>query len=217
MDLKAKFKRFGGEHIDDITQYLKEYIETNPSVTISVGCDSIQKKRRTVYAVTIMLHDSDIRRGAHVVFFRESLVKIRDNFERLQKEAQFVLDVGNFLEEELASFYQRKDLTIAERRRYKWHMIKSVGDYSSAVDEYNIVRNIPLTDIEEKIEYKFVDLHLDFNPLEAGVNSRGSSSSNKSNLAYKTFVPWLRGMGFRVWSKPNSHASSSAADLLVQD
>jgi predicted RNase H-related nuclease YkuK (DUF458 family) len=215
IELLSKFKRFGGEHISNIVEYLNDYIKDNPTVTISVGCDSLQKKRRTLFAITLMLYKSDVKNGAHVVFFRESLPKIRDNFERLQREADFVLEVGNFLESELKD-YVRQDLTLDERRRYKYHMLKSEGLYANVLDEYRSLQNILLTDTELNDLYKKVDLHLDFNPFETTENKRGSSK-NKSNLAYKTFVPWLRGMGYRVWSKPKSYASSSAADLLVQD
>ena len=82
---KNKFKRFGGEFIPDIVEYLKGCIESDPTVTITVGCDSIQKRKRTIYAITIMLYNTDIRKGAHVVFFRESCPKIRENQERLYK------------------------------------------------------------------------------------------------------------------------------------
>ena len=41
-------------------------------------------------------------------------------------------------------------------------------------------------------------------------------AQNKSNSTYKSFVPWLRSLGYRVWVKPLAHASSSAADLLLQ-
>ena len=102
---KNRFKRFGGEHITDIVEYLKDYVKNDPTTTISVGCDSIQKRKRTIYACTIMLHNTDIRNGAHVVFFRENMEKIRDNFERLQKEAQYCHDIAEFLNKELNGFY----------------------------------------------------------------------------------------------------------------
>ena len=78
---KSKFKRFGGEYIPDIIEYLKDYLKDDPTATITVGCDSIQKRRRTVYAITIMMYNTDLRNGAHVIFFRESCDKIRDNQE----------------------------------------------------------------------------------------------------------------------------------------
>ena len=112
-----RFKRFGGDYIPDIIQYLKEYIEKDPGVTISVGCDSIQKRRRTVYAITIMMYNGDLKHGAHVVFFRESCPKIRDNNERLFKEAQYLHDIGTYLDNELSQFYKRSDLSEKEMRR----------------------------------------------------------------------------------------------------
>ena len=104
----------GSHYIPDIIEYLKDYLEKDPTCTITVGCDSVQKRRRTVYAITIMLYNTDIKRGAHVVFFRESCDKIRDNKARLYKEAQYLNDVGNYLDTELATFYTRKDLTEVE-------------------------------------------------------------------------------------------------------
>jgi predicted RNase H-related nuclease YkuK (DUF458 family) len=66
------------------------------------------------------------------------------------------------------------------------------------------------------IDFRLVDLHVDFNPVEGNINDRGVSK-NKSYFAYKAYVPWLRGMGFRTWAKPLSHAATTAADLLLKD
>ena len=52
--------------------------------------------------------------------------------------------------------------------------------------------------------------------LAASINEKGIIK-NKSYIAYKSYVPWLRGMNFRVFAKPLSYASTSAADLLLQD
>ncbi len=214
---KNKFKRFGGEYIPDITEYLREYIAKDPTVTISVGCDSIQKRRRTVYAITIMLYNTDIRRGAHVVFFRESCDKIRDNQQRLGKEAMYVHDIGTYLHNELSEFYIREDLTDIERKRYKYHLAKCNGEYSHVqpYQEDAVVKNLTLTDVD-RMEVKLVDLHVDFNPFEGTINERGVSK-NKSYIAYKSYVPWLRSIGFRVLSKNIAFAATSAADLLLHD
>ena len=214
---KSLFKKFGGDYIPDIIEYLREYVEKDPTVTITVGCDSIQKRRRTVYAITIMLYNTDIKRGAHVVFFRESCTKIRDNQERLYKEAQYLHDVGTYLDNELSSWYKREDLTDIERKRYKYHLLKCSGEYQNVQShhEEDVMKNLFLTPAD-KLDFKLVDLHVDFNPFEGNINDKGVSK-NKSYIAYKSFVPWLKGLGFRVWSKPMAPASSSAADLLLQD
>jgi predicted RNase H-related nuclease YkuK (DUF458 family) len=214
---KTKFKKFGGSYIPDITEYLKDYIKNEPTVTITVGCDSIQKRRRTVYAITIMLYNTDVRRGAHVVFFRESCTKIRDNYERLHKEAQYVHDVATYLDTELTPFYTRKDLTDIELKKYKYHLAKCNGEYAHVQlhNEEGVVKNIPLGD-SDRMGYKLVDIHVDFNPFEGTINERGVSK-NKSYVAYKSYVPWLKGLGFRVFSKNIAFAATSAADLLLQD
>ena len=215
---RNRFKLFGGTYIPDIIEYLKEYLDKDPNTTISVGCDSIQKRKRTIYACTIMLYNTDIRNGAHVVFFRENIEKVRDNFERLHKEAQFCHDIAEFLDKELSGIYDRKDLTEMERKRYKFHLMKCDGDYDfiPAHQEEVFIKNISLSEFEKNNSYKLVDIHVDFNPFEGTINERGVSK-NKSNLAYRAYVPWLRGMNYRVYAKPLAWGATSAADLLLQD
>jgi len=215
---RNRFKKFGGDHIPDIVEYLKDYVKNDPTTTISVGCDSIQKRKRTIYACTIMLYNTDIKNGAHVVFFRENIDKIRENFERLHKEAQFCYDIADFLNTELNGFYERKDLTEIERKRYKFHLLRCNGEYEhlQVHQEDSFVKNLTLTDFEKTNVYNLVDIHVDFNPSEGTVNEKGVSK-NKSNLAYKALVPWLKGLNYRVFSKPSGFASTSAADLLLQD
>lgn len=214
---RNKFKKFGGSHIPDIIEYLKEYIEKEPGVTISVGCDSIQKMRKTIYAITIMMYSGDIRNGAHVVFFRERIPKVKETQERLYKESLWCLDVANFLNDSLQPFYKRKDLCDYEQKRYKYHLLRCDGEFSHVPpqQESNIISNLTLTS-NDQVESKLVDIHLDFNPFEGTQHKRGVSR-NRSHLAYKSYVGWLRGLGFRVWAKPESPASSSAADLLLKD
>ena len=209
---KDKFKKFGGQYIPDIVEYLREYLDKDPTVTISVGCDSVQMRRRTVYAITIMLYNTDIKRGAHVVFYRESQTKIRDNNERLFKEAQYLHDLGTYLDEELSKFYKRSDLTEYEKRRYKYHLAKCNGEYDHVPShqEEGVIKNLTLLP-SDQMDWRLVDLHVDFNPSE------GKSGKNKSNTAYRSYVPWLRGLGFRTWAKPLAYASTSAADLLLKN
>lgn len=213
LNIRKRFKKFGGDFIDDIVEYLLDYCKKYPGTTISVGCDSVQRRRKTTFAITLMLYDIDMKTGAHIVFFRENSTKIRDNFERLAKEADWVYQVGEYLDNELKSVYKRNDLSKSERQRYKFHQERCEGNYSNVPrwEEDNVISRILLTEWEKNFEYKLVDLHIDFNPFE------GSTAKNKSYVAYKTYVPYLRSLGFRVWAKPSSPAATSAADLLLQD
>ena len=96
MNVRNRFKKFGGEFIPDIIDYIVDYAKNDPSITISLGCDSIQRRRKTIYAITLMMYNTDIKNGAHVVFFRESISKVRVTFERLHKEAQYMRLVSSF-------------------------------------------------------------------------------------------------------------------------
>jgi predicted RNase H-related nuclease YkuK (DUF458 family) len=218
MSYRDKFKKFGGDFIPDVIEYIKTYIEKWPNLTISVGCDSIQLRKKTTYAFTITMYNGDARNGAHVIFYRESLPRIRDNFERLHNEAMFTEKIADFLQTELEPSYVRRDLNDRELKRYKYHILKSNGEYKdvSIHDEDKVISNLHLSETEFTFKYKLVDLHLDFNPNETRTDSRGFAR-NKSFLSYKTYVPWLRGMGYRVFSKPMAFGASSAADLLLQD
>lgn len=210
--IKDRFKKFGGTFIPDIFEYIREYVERDPTVTISVGCDSIQRRRKTIYAVTIMMYNSDIKNGAHVVFFREACPKIRNTDDRLDREAMLAYEVAEELGENIKSFYSRKDLTLENMRAYKFHTLRCAGEYAhvDGLSEHNVVSNLPISDEEMNAEYKLVDLHLDFNP------EPGATGKNKSYPAFKKHTPWLKGVGYRVFVKHSSHAATSAADLLLK-
>jgi predicted RNase H-related nuclease YkuK (DUF458 family) len=212
---KSKFKKFGGEQIPDVVEYIKEIMEREPGSVVSVGCDSIQVRRRTIYAVTVMIYDTEVKKGAHVVFFRESCPKIRETQERLYKEAQFLHDVGTWINDELEKVGVTRDLPELEKRKYKYHLQKSAGEYANIElhNEEAVVRNLIMTDVD-LMDTKVIDLHADFNPFESSQYEKGHR--NKSFIAYKSYVPWLRGLGFRVWCKPMGFASTSAADLLLK-
>ncbi len=216
--MKSSFKKFGGEHIPNIVEYLKGYIEKDPNLTISVGCDSVQRRRKTQYAITIVLYNGDIKNGGHIIFFRENLTKITNHFERLQKEAIYALELAEMLDAELSPFYKRIDLVPRERKRYKFHLLKCAGKHSEVPlhVEDSFINALTLTEAEKTMEYRLVDIHVDFNPSEGHIDKKGVAK-NKSNMSYKANVSWLRSLGFRVFAKPLAFASTSAADLLLQD
>ena len=212
---KSRFKKFGGEQIPDVIEYIREIMEREPGSVVSVGCDSIQVRRRTIYAVTVMIYDTEVKKGAHVVFFRESCPKIRETQERLYKEAQFLHDVGTWINDELEKVGVTRNLPELEKRKYKYHLLKSAGEYANVElhNEEAVVRNLVMTDVD-LMDTKVIDLHADFNPFESSQYEKGHR--NKSFIAYKSYIPWLRSLGFRVWAKPMAYSATSAADLLLK-
>ena len=218
INVRKKWKKFGGEKIDDIIEYIKEYVNEHPKVTISLGCDSVQRRRKTVYAFTLMFYSVSIRNGAHVIYFRENINKVRDNYDRLGKEAEFLHEIAEWLDAELSSFYVRKDLSDMEQKRYKFHLAKCNGEFAhvNTSNEDVVTSNLTLTDADRSREYRLIDLHLDYNPFEGNIDKRGFAK-NKSNESYKAYVPWLKGIGYRVFCKSSSPAAASAADLLLKN
>jgi len=211
----SKFKKFGGEFIPNIIEYLMEIYKKEPGITIAIGNDSIQKRKRTTYANTIMIYNKDVRNGAHVVFYRDSVPKIFDNFTRLYKEAEYMNELGYWLNKRLGEAgYVRKDMTDIERKKYKFAQLREKGEFSnlSLHEEKSFIENLYLSDEEKSKEYKLIDIHLDLNPVEWSNRRR----YNKSFKVYESAVPWLRGYGFRVLPKPLSFAATSAADLLLK-
>jgi predicted RNase H-related nuclease YkuK (DUF458 family) len=102
-------------------------------------------------------------------------------------------------------------------KRYKYHLLKCAGEYSHVpLHQDDAVMNALFLSPADMIDYRTIDVHVDFNPFEGSINEKGVHK-NKSYAAYKSYAPWLRGMGFRVFAKPLGFASTSAADLLLQD
>lgn len=211
MEFRDKFKKIKGERIPDIIEYLKKFLDENPNLTISVGCDSSVKRRKIAYAVTIMIYDNFMKNGAHIVFFRTYINEKLDTFNRLYKEGEIIFNLAEFINSELTKDgYKRNDITDDQIRLYKLHkeQHKGINTYIDFVEEERILRSTIITP-KDKIEYKICDVHLDY-------NMNDGMGKNKSHNVFKTVVPWLKSSGYRVFCKPYSHASTSAADLLVK-
>lgn len=210
-DINSAFKKFGGNKITSVIDYIKDKLDSDPDLTISIGCDSKHNRTRTLYAITITLYNSQIKNGAHVIFHRSHVERIPDTFTRLYREAEYMNQLGNFLEENLKD-YKRKDLTETERKKYKYHLLQHAGKYQalSPIDEYNVINSMFLSDEEKSLEYKLVDVHLDYNVFDDPMGK------NRSHVLTKSTVPWLRSQGFRVWIKPYAYSASTAADLLLK-
>lgn len=171
-----KFKKFGGIILPDIFQYIRDYVSSENDIKISIGCDSRQHKKWTVYAIVVVLYNEKLRNGAHYVFIRHKIPREKTIYNRLYLEALFSLEFAEMLNEELNNVYTYKHS-------------KNLYDGS--------------------IPYKNIEIHVDF-------NSEYDNGKNKSNLNYLGIMGVLCGYGFKVIAKPNSYASTCAADLICQ-
>lgn len=104
---RKKFRKYDGETIEDIVQYISDYVKKGGDVRVIVGCDSIQRKSYTMYALTIMLYDEMIHKGAHIVYMKIRTKKERDVFSRIMNESLYSLDLSNWLDEKLDGIYNK--------------------------------------------------------------------------------------------------------------
>lgn len=109
--MKFNFFKFGGEEITDYVQYVVDFLKEDPYSIAVVGTDSKQTKYQTMYATCIALYNPFLHRGAHVIFCRFKIDKVRDMFSKLYKEAEFSLQLAEELQHRLSlEGYTRKDL-----------------------------------------------------------------------------------------------------------
>lgn len=111
------FKKCSGEKIENIIEYVREYVEAHPTVEIMVGTDSQNRGSKTVYSTVIALYIPG--NGAHCIFKRWKTPKETVRNTRLMNEVQASLEVA----EELVNAGIKKpayiDIDINPSPRYK--------------------------------------------------------------------------------------------------
>jgi len=212
-----KFKKFGGQFIDNEIDYIINYLkyknefgnQNNPSnVKISIGCDSKSKRRHITYAITIVFYSDIEHNGAHYIFKRFKVPKsvIYSGKKMNQWTGDYELNSSKKLKT-----IKEGDMTAIFNRLY------NEADYLLELGEHlnEKLKNIYFTkhnknDYDNSMPYKLPEIHLDLNPEEFD-----KGKHNKSNTVYNAVIGMLCGYGFKVISKPTAWASSSAADLLA--
>ena len=67
-----RFKKLGGDFIEDLGEYVREYVCNHPGVSIYIGCDSDEVNASTLcYVSTICFYDELRKDGVHYIFSRE--------------------------------------------------------------------------------------------------------------------------------------------------
>ena len=110
MEVIFKFKKTNGTPIENIEQYVKDWVKSHmaeyPYSTITIGCDSQVHGRRVKYSIAICLHKVDkmqVGHGAHVIvsdIWEKRLNKSQQEEmpAKLWKEAEYVLAVAQLVD-----------------------------------------------------------------------------------------------------------------------
>ena len=83
----------------DIVDTCIEQIRLYDNLKIIIGTDSQNRKEKTHYAIAIVFRHGT--RGAHVVYKKIIVPRIRDHFTRLFKEAEFTIETAELITGEI--------------------------------------------------------------------------------------------------------------------
>ena len=113
------FKKFSGEKLPDVSQYVKDYIKEHElsEIEILIGTDSQNKGRNTIYSSVIVLYTPG--HGGHCVFKRWKTPKETVRQVRLLKEVEESINLANELVENGCPKPKYIDIDINPNPKYK--------------------------------------------------------------------------------------------------
>jgi len=119
--MTRKFKKIGGENVTDLLSYTKEILAKNPDSKIHVGCDSQSYATKTVYVTTVVFRYEN--KGAHVIYKREVIPKVKDLWSKLWGELNRAIDVAGYLKFEGKIDIHQIDLDYNTSPKYKSNIV----------------------------------------------------------------------------------------------
>lgn len=172
-DMEVKFQKFGGDYIDNLGEYVRDYLNKFPGTTVFVGADAAERGRNILYATVVAFYDEFRKDGVHYIFRKELVpngrmwvertgdvardkaavkaMKESNIFGKIWGEVERVLETGQYLEKELEGFVRRKSTEELIELGYSSHQNKLVGlDVDINLDPGFIIPE----DLQGKIDIK---------------------------------------------------------------
>lgn len=194
--MKFTFKKLGGSVIEDLGQYLRDYMAKYPDTSVYIGTDSQTAGAWTRFVTVVALYDELRKDGVHYVFQKTIDKREKDTFSRMWKEVEMSLEVAEYLEVALDGHVKRlsPEQILAIRAAELEKPVRERDPAKVALGAH---------------QTKLVSIDVDINPELGG-------GHNKSNVAYVAAKSYLTGLGYRVRFKPYAWASSCAADFRLK-
>ena len=111
------FRKFNGERIPSVDDYIKRYVETHDSIEILVGTDSQNRGDNTIYSTVIALYEPG--HGAHCIFRRWREPRERIRATRLMNEVWASLACAEDLKKHGVRKVKYIDIDINPSPRFK--------------------------------------------------------------------------------------------------
>lgn len=93
--MRDKFKKFSGEGIEDVVDYVKNYLSQHPDIEVMIGTDSQNRGDITVYCTIIAMYQPG--RGGHCIYRKWKTKKVTVRSVRLLSEVWASIEVANLL------------------------------------------------------------------------------------------------------------------------
>ena len=121
------FKKFTGEKLGNVSDYVKQYIEDHKheNIEIIIGTDSQNRGRNTVYSTVIVLANPG--HGGHCIFRRWKTDKERVRQVRLLKEVEESINLANELVEAGCPKPKYIDIDINPNPQFKSYEVYQAG------------------------------------------------------------------------------------------
>ena len=116
--MESNFKTLYGKEINNVVDYIKNYIKDRDDVELLIGADSqCYENRITKYGIVIALYTQG--KGAHVVCMRETVPIEWNTKTRLLNEVWKSIEVAEFLKENGLPKPKYIDIDLNPDPRYK--------------------------------------------------------------------------------------------------
>ena len=123
----VSFKKFTGEKLENVAEYVKKYCDEHKNVDIEIliGTDSQNKARHTTYSTVIVLYTPS--HGGHCIFKRWKTPKETVRQVRLLKEVEESLNTANELVEAGCKKPKYIDIDINPNPQFKSYEVYQAG------------------------------------------------------------------------------------------
>ena len=95
MTKEVYFRKFNGQKIENIEEYVNEYTLSHPDVEIMIGTDSQNRGDYTYYSTVIALYNP--RHGAHCIYKKWKTERERNRPTRLMNEVWYSVELAEYL------------------------------------------------------------------------------------------------------------------------
>jgi len=104
------FKFFGGEKVNNVATYVRNYIKKYPETNVIVGTDSGQYNNYTNYVTVICMNRPT--KGSHIIYQKNKVPKIKDLFSKLWEEVEYTRIIADELDGLINDDQSKKLVTV---------------------------------------------------------------------------------------------------------